>query len=114
MKVYQLHYKGKNRAKITFKTEQEAERYQKRLISYIKDRILEGQLGYKQYLKEAQNLELFTLNITTNIFSIVEYCGPYTGIIKNYKTKADAERNLKILQQDSNRDFTIMESKVNA
>jgi hypothetical protein len=112
---YQLHYKGKDRAKTNFKTKEEAIAYKQKLIHYIKDRILEGRLGYQQYLTEAKNLELSTIDIPTSdkTFSVCERTYKGVAIIKHFSSYDYAFAFMKDLEEDSERHFGILESRVN-
>lgn len=116
MKIYQLQdEQGVNRAKKNFKNKDDALSYQNRLIRYIVDRINEGQLGYRNYLQEAKDLNLVEIEIKKkqHFFSICEYAQGATGIVKTFTDRNVAEDYLKRLSEGTERVFDIMESKVN-
>ena len=115
MKIYQLHLKGKNRAHHNFKTAEEALDHQKRLIRYSKDRISEGQLGYRKYLDEARNLKVaeIEVKVRTNTFTVCEYGANCSGVIKHFPEFQYAEDFLNKISENSNRHYDIMRSVQN-
>lgn len=115
MKIYQLHLNGKERAHHNFKSIDEAIEHQRRLIVHCKDRISEGQLGFRAYLKEAKNLEVVEIEkiIRTQTFSVCEYGLGCVGIVKHFHEYDAAENFMKRIQEDSKRIYSIMESNVN-
>lgn len=115
MKIYQLHLNGKDRAYHNFKTREEAEKHQSRLIAYIRDRIGEGQLGFRQYMQEAQSLKVVELEIKkkTKFYSVVEHDFRCSGIVKTFPEREIAEDYKKPLEENSERIYSVMESTVN-
>jgi hypothetical protein len=116
MKRYQLHLDGKNRAKHTFRTQEEALEHKNRLIRYIKDRILEGQLGFQRYMREAKAMEVVELEIRDKmqIFSVCELTPIGQTILFQLYTRKAAEDCLKKISQNTNLVYGIMESFVYA
>jgi len=116
MKIFQLHLKGQNRTEHNFKTEEEALIHQDRLIRYARDRILEGQLGFKSYMREAKELSVMEIDTLDRkeTFAVCELTYLGHSAIKIFSQKDHAENFLNRMKQNSKRYFGIMECVTNA
>lgn len=115
MIIYQLHLDGKERAHHNFKNEDEALEHQSRLITHIKDRINEGQIGFRQYLKEAKDMVVVPIEkeIITKSYSIVEYGIKCAGIVRTFVEGERALDYLGKLREDTSRIYGLLETTVN-
>lgn len=114
--MFQLHLNNENRTEHTFKTKEQALQHQELLIQYSMDRLGEGRLAFKSYLKDAKELKIVEVERPDkrHVFSVCENKGKYSGIVKHFYERKYAEQFLVRLQEDSERIYTIMESLVNS
>lgn len=114
-KIYQLHYKGKDRAYHNFKSEDEALQHQEHLINLCRSKVSNNEPRAREYLKEARALEVAAIEIKdrSRLFSVVEVTPVGQSIVKSYTERETALTVCQKRNEDTTRFYSIMESTVN-
>ena len=114
-KIFQLHYKGKDRAYHNFKSEDEALQHQERLINLCRSKVSNNEPRARDYLREARALEVVPIEIKdkSKLFSVVEITPIGQSIVKNYTERETALAVCQKRNEDTARFYSILESVVN-